>query len=141
MTELASKLDTWVDQEKMVYEAIRLCQAVKNGSRRAAAQDVRSRIREMQQSKDEMIRVFDLVKQLSVFMAVPFVSSYLTMYAAIFSKLGNLCDKIAGYALRIAEETEAVLGQNGSMMNTIRNKNSLLNRSWEMKYEMDSRKN
>ena len=102
MTELASKLDTWVDQEKMVYGAIGLCQSVQKESKRAAADDVRSRILEMQQAKDEMVQVFDLVKQLSVFMGVPFVSSYITMYAAIFSKLGNLCDKIADYALRIA---------------------------------------
>ena len=106
MTELASKLDTWVDQEKMLYGAIRLCQSVQKESKRTTAQDVRSRIREMQQAKDEMVQVFELVKQLSVFMGVPFVSSYIIMYAAIFSKLGNLCDKIAGYALRIAEETE-----------------------------------
>ena len=141
MTELASKLDTWVDQGKMVYGAIRLCQSVQKESSRAAAEDVRSRIREMQQAKDEMVRVFELVKQLAVFMAVPFVSSYITMYAAIFSQLGNLCDKIAGYAQGIVEETENALGQNGWMMNAIRNKNSLLNRNWEMKYEMDSRKN
>ena len=141
MTELASKLDTWVDQEKMVYEAIRLCQSVQKESKRTSAQDVRSRIREIQQAKDEMVQVFELVKQLSVFMGVPFVSSYITMYAAIFAQLGNLCEKIAGYALRIAKETEAVLGQNGSMMNAIRNKNSLLNGNWKMKYEMNSRKN
>jgi len=141
MTELADKLNSWTLKGKMVYQAIGLCQSVRNESRRTAAPDVRSRIREMQQAKDEMVRVFELVKQISVFMAVPFVSNYITMHAAIFSKLGNLCDKIANYALRIAEETEAVLGQNGSMMNPIRNKNSLLNRNWEMKYEMDSRKN
>ena len=141
LTELASKLNAWTNKGKMVYDAVKLCQSVQQEKKRTAAQDVRERIREMQQSKDEMVRVFILVKHLSVLMGVPFVSNYITMYAAIFSKLGNLCDKIAGYALRIAEETEAVLGQNGSMMNTIRNKNSLLNRSWEMKYEMDSRKN
>ena len=110
MTELASKLDTWVDQGKMVYGAIRLCQSVQNESRRTAAQDVRSRIREMQQAKDEMVRVFDQVKQISVFMAVPFISTHITMYAAIFVQLGNLCDKIADYALRIAEEAEKSFG-------------------------------
>jgi len=141
LTAVASKLNAWTNKGKMVYDAVKLCQSVQQEKKRTAAQDIRGRIREMQQSKDEMVRVFTLVRQLSIFMGVPFVSSYITMYAAIFSKLGNLCDKIAGYALRIAEETEAVLGQNGSMMNTIRNKNSLLNRSWEMKYEMDSRKN
>ena len=106
LTDLAGKLDSWVDQGKLVYGAIRLCQSVQKESKRTSAQDVRSRILEMQQAKDEMVQVFDLVKQLSVFMGVPFVSSYITMYAAIFSKLGNLCDKIAGYAQRIAEETE-----------------------------------
>jgi len=90
----------------MVYGAIRLCQSVQKESRRTAAQDVRSRIREMQQAKDEMVRVFDQVKQISVFMAVPFISTHITMYAAIFVQLGNLCDKIANYALRIADETE-----------------------------------
>ena len=105
-----------------------------------AAQDVRSRILEMQQAKDEMVQVFDLVKQLSVFMGVPFVSSYITMYAAIFSKLGDLCDKIAGYAQRIAEETEAVLGQNGSVMNAINNPNSVfsLSKSWAAKEKMQT---
>ena len=135
LTELASKLDTWVDQGKMVYGAIRLCQSVQNESRRTAAQDVRSRIREMQQAKDEMVRVFDQVKQISVFMAVPFISTHITMYAAIFVQLGNLCDKIANYALRIAEETEAVLGQNGSMMNALNNPHSVLflSKSWAAK--------
>ena len=141
LTDLADKLNSWTLKGKMVYDAIRLCQSVQKESKRTAAQDVRSRIREMQQAKDEMVQVFALVKQLSVLMAVPFVSNYITMYAAIFSQLGNLCDKIAGYALKIADETEAVLGQNGSMMNAIRNKNSLLNGNWKMKYEMDSRKN
>ena len=138
LTELASKLDTWVDQGKMVYGAIRLCQSVQNESRRTAAQDVRSRIREMQQAKDEMVQVFDLVKQLSVFMGVPFVSSYITMYAAIFVQLGNLCDKIAGYALKIAAETEAVLGQNGLMMNALNNPHSVLflSKSWAAKEKL-----
>ena len=108
----------------MVYGAIRLCQSVQNESRRTAAQDVRSRIREMQQAKDEMVRVFDQVKQISVFMAVPFISTHITMYAAIFVQLGNLCDKIADYALKIAAETEAVLGQSGLMNNMLQNKNS-----------------
>ena len=140
MTELASKLETWVDQEKMVYDAIRLCQSVRKESKRTAAQDVRSRIREMQQAKDEMVQVFALVKQLSVLMAVPFVSTHITMYAAIFSQLGNLCDKIAGYALRIAEEAEAVLGQNGSVMNAINNPNSVfsLSKSWAAKEKMQT---
>ncbi len=106
LTELASKLNAWTNKGKMVYDAVKLCQSVQKEKKRTAAQDIRGRIREMQQSKDEMVRVFTLVRQLSIFMGVPFVSSYITMYAAIFSKLGNLCDKIAGYALRIAEETE-----------------------------------
>ena len=130
--EKTGKLDSWVDQGKMVYQAIRLCQSVQKESKLTAAQDVRSRIREMQQAKDEMVQVFELVKQLSVFMAVPFVSNYITMHAAIFVKLGNLCDKIAGYALKIAEETEAVLGQNGLMMNSLNNPHSVLSlsKSW-----------
>ena len=140
MTELAGKLDSWVDQGKMVYQAIGLCQSVRNESRRTAAQDVRSRIREMQQAKDEMVQVFDLVKQLSVLMAVPFVSTHITMYAAIFVQLGNLCDKIANYALRIAEETEAVLGQNGLMMNALNNPHSVLflSKSWAAKEKMQT---
>ena len=132
LTELASKLDTWVDQGKMVYGAIRLCQSVRKESRRTAAQDVRSRIREMQQAKDEMVRVFDQVKQISVFMAVPFISTHITMYAAIFVQLGNLCDKIADYALKIAAETEAVLGQSGLMNNMLQNKNSWWNQTSEI---------
>ena len=59
----------------------------------------------------------------------------------MFVQLGNLCDKIADYSLKIVDETENALGQNGLMMNAIRNKNSLLNGNWKMKYEMDSRKN
>ena len=110
LTAVASKLNAWTNKGKMVYDAVKLCQSVQKESRRTAPQDVRSRIREMQQSKDEMVRVFTLVRQLSIFMGVPFVSSYITMYAAIFSKLGNLCDKIAGYALKIAEEAEKSFG-------------------------------
>ena len=132
MTELASKLDTWVDQGKMVYEAIRLCQAVRKESKRTAAQDVRSRIREMQQSKDDMIRVFTLVKQLSGFIAVPFISTHITMYAAIFVQLGNLCDKVADYALEIAEETENALGPKSGLAHAIRNKTSWLNATMEI---------
>ena len=139
LTELAGKLDSWVDQGKIVYGAIRLCQSVQKESKRTSAQDVRSRIREMQQAKDEMVQVFELVKQLSVFMGVPFVSSYITMYAAIFSKLGNLCDKIANYALRIAEETEAVLGQNGLINNMLQNKNSWWNQTSEISAQSKKR--
>ena len=139
LTELAGKLDTWVDQGKMIYGAIRLCQSVQKESKRAAAEDVRSRIREMQQAKDEMVQVFDQVKQISVFMAVPFVSTHITMYAAIFVKLGNLCDKIADYALRIAEETEAVLGQNGSINNMLQNKNSWWNHTSEISVQSKKR--
>ena len=139
LTELAGKLDSWVDQGKIVYGAIRLCQSVQKESKRTSAQDVRSRIREMQQAKDEMVQVFELVKQLSVFMGVPFVSSYITMYAAIFSQLGNLCDKIANYALRIAEETEAVLGQNGLINNMLQNKNSWWNQTSEISAQSKKR--
>ena len=132
LTELAGKLDSWVDQGKMVYQAIELCQSVRNESIRTAAQDVRSRIREMQQAKDEMVQVFDLVKQLSVFMGVPFVSSYITMYAAIFVQLGNLCDKIAGYALKITEEAEKSFGGFQSALN---DPNSII--SHNMKYYLE----
>ena len=89
---------------------MKLCQSVQKESKRTAAQDIRERILEMQHSKDEMVRIFILVKHLSVLMGVPFVSNYITMYAAIFAKLGNLCDKIAGYALKIAEEAEKSFG-------------------------------
>ena len=116
----------------MVYGAIRLCQSVQNESRRTAAQDVRSRIREMQQAKDEMVRVFDQVKQISVFMAVPFISTHITMYAAIFVQLGNLCDKVADYALEIAEETENALGPKSGLAHAIRNKTSWLNATMEI---------
>ena len=127
LTDLAGKLDSWADQGKMVYGAIRLCQSVQKESSRAAAEDVRSRIREMQQAKDEMVRVFELVKQLAVFMSIPFVSSYITMYAAIFSQLGNLCDKIAGYAQRIVEETENALGPKSGWMRSLNESNSAIN--------------
>ena len=134
--EKTGKLDSWVDQGKMVYQAIRLCQSVQKESKRTAAQDVRSRIREMQQAKDEMVQVFEQVKQLSVFMSVPFVSNYITMYAAIFSKLGNLCDKIADYALRIAEETEKSFGGFQSALN---DSNSIISHNMKTKLE-DRRK-
>ena len=110
LTELANKLNFWVNKGKIVYEAVKLCQSVQKESKRTAAQDIRERILEMQHSKDEMVRIFILVKHLSVLMGVPFVSNYITMYAAIFAKLGNLCDKIAGYALKIAEEAEKSFG-------------------------------
>ena len=132
MTELADKLNSWTLKGKMVYQAIGLCQSVRNESRRTAAPDVRSRIREMQQAKDEMVRVFELVKQISVFMAVPFVSNYITMHAAIFSKLGNLCDKIADYALRIAEETEKSFG---GFQRALNDPNSII--SHNMKYYLE----
>ena len=132
MTELADKLNSWTLKGKMVYQAIRLCQSVQKESKRTAAQDVRSRIREMQQAKDEMVQVFELVKQLSVFMSVPFVSNYITMYAAIFSKLGNLCDKIANYALRITEETEKSFGGFQRALNA---PNSII--SHNMKYYLE----
>ena len=139
LTELARKLNAWTNKGKMVYDAVKLCQSVQKESRRTAAQDIRGRIREMQQSKDEMVRVFTLVRQLSIFMGVPFVSSYIAMYAAIFSKLGNLCDKIAGYALRIAEETEAVLGQNGLINNMLQNRNSWWNQTSEISAQSKKR--
>ena len=141
LTDLTDKLNSWTLKGKMLYGAIRLCQSVQKESSRAAAEDVRSRIREMQQAKDEMVRVFELVKQLAVFMAVPFVSSYITMYAAIFSQLGNLCDKIVGYAQRIVEETENALGQKSGWSQVFNNPNSAFNkrRVWEAEDKMKSR--
>ena len=136
LTELANKLNVWTDKGKIVYDAIRLCQSVQNQSRRSAPQDIRERIREMQQSKNDMIRVFALVRQLASFMAVPFVSSYITMYAAIFVKLGNLCDKIADYALKIAKETEEAFEEFRSAFNS---HNSILSQT--MKYYLDERRN
>ena len=138
LTDLADKLNSWTLKGKMVYDAIRLCQSVQKESKRTAAQDVRSRIREMQQAKDEMVQVFALVKQLSVLMAVPFVSNYITMYAAIFSQLGNLCDKIANYALRIAEETENALGPKSGWSQVFRDKNSLRNLTVEELYKLNN---
>jgi len=141
LTHLVDQMQKWHDMGKIVFDGLELCRSVQNGKRRNAAEDVRSRIKEMKQAKDDMVKVFKLVRQLSAFMGFSFITEYISLYANIFIRLGNLCDKVANYAMRIVEETEAVLGQNGSMMNTIRNKNSLLNRNWEMKYEMDSWKN
>ena len=71
-------------------------------------------------------------------MSVPFVSNYITMYAAIFSKLGNLCDKIAGYALRIVEETENALGPKSGWSQVFRDKNSLRNLTVEELYKLNN---
>jgi len=40
MTELANKLNSWVNKGKMVYEAVKLCQSVQKESKRTAAQFV-----------------------------------------------------------------------------------------------------
>ena len=77
--------------------------------------------------------------QLAVFMAVPFVSDYISMNACIFVELGNLCDKIADYAMMIAEETEKALGSKSGWVNAIRNKNSWLNATAEISAQ-DKRK-
>ena len=58
---------------------------------------------------------------------------------ACIIQLGNLCDKIAGYALKIAEETEAVLGQNGLINNMLQNKNSWWNQTSEISAQSKKR--
>ena len=86
-----------------------------------------------------MVRVFNLVRQLSVFIGIPFITEYISVYANIFVELGNLCDKVANYALRIVEETEAVLGQNGSFNNMLQNKNSWWNLTSEISAQSKKR--
>ena len=99
-------IQIWRTQGKLVYDALELCRTVQDQKKRKAAQDVQARIEEMKHAKDEMVRVFNLARQLAVFMAVPFVSDYISMNACIFVELGNLCDKIADYAMQIVKETE-----------------------------------
>ena len=86
----------------------------------------------MKLAKDDMVRVFNLVRQLSVFIGVPFITEYISVYANIFVELGNLCDKVADYAMRIVEETENALGQKSDWMNAISNKTSWLNATMEI---------
>ena len=141
LTYLADHIRIWRAKGKIVFDALELCRSVRNEQRRTAAQDVRSRIAEMKHAKDDMVRVFNLVRQLSVFIGIPFITEYISVYANIFVELGNLCDKVANYALRIVEETENALGPNSGWSQVFNNPNSAFNkrRAWEAEDKMKSR--
>ena len=132
LTHLVDQMQKWHDMGKIVFDGLELCRSVQNGKRRNAAEDVRSRIKEMKQAKDDMVKVFNLVRQLSAFMGFSFITEYISLYANIFIRLGNLCDKVADYALRIVEETENALGPKSGWMNAISNKTSWLNATMEI---------
>ena len=141
LTHLIDQMQKWHDMGKIVFDGLELCRAVQNEKRRNAAEDVRSRIQEMKQAKDDMVKVFNLVKQFSAFMGISFITKYISLYANIFVELGNLCDKVASYALRIVEETENALGPKSGWPQVFNNPNSAFNkrRAWEAKEKMKSR--
>ena len=126
---------------KIVFDGLELCRSVQNGKRRNAAEDVRSRIKEMKQAKDDMVKVFKLVRQLSAFMGFSFITEYISLYANIFIRLGNLCDKVADYALRIVKETENALGPKSGWSQVFNDPDSVFNKRkvWEAKDKMKSR--
>ena len=61
--------------------------------------------------------------------------------ASIFTELGKLCDKVAVYSLKIAEEAERTLGTNGGLMSALKNKNSWLNQTLEIQSESKANRN
>ena len=138
LTHLIDQMQKWHDMGKIVFDGLELCQSVQNEQKRNAAEDVRSRIQEMKQAKDDMVKVFNLVKQLSVIISVPFITKYISLYANIFVELGNLCDKVASYALRIVEETENALGPKSGWPQVFRDKNSLRNLTIEELYKLNN---
>jgi|GEM_PF-5286649 len=138
LTHLVDQMQKWHDKGKIVFTALELCRSVQNETRRTAAQDVQTRIEEMKHAKDEMIRIFNLVRQLAVFIGVPFIREYISLYANIFVKLGNLCDKVADYAMRIVEETENALGPKSGWSQVFRDKNSLRNLTFEELYKLNN---
>ena len=141
LTYLVNHIQIWRTQGKLVYDALELCRSVQDQKNRKAAQDVQARIEEMKHAKDEMVRVFNLTRQLAVFMAVPFVSDYISMNACIFVELGNLCDKIADYAMRIVKETENALGPKSGWVQVFNEPDSVFNKSkaWAAEEKMKSR--
>jgi hypothetical protein len=141
LTYLVDHIRIWRAKGKIVFDALELCQSVQNEQRRTAAEDVRSRIAEMKLAKDDMVRVFNLVRQLSVFIGVPFITEYISVYANIFVELGNLCDKVADYAMRIVEETENALGSKSGWSQVFNNPNSAFNKNkvWAAEDKMKSR--
>ena len=132
LTHLVDQMQKWHDMGKIVFEGLELCRSVQNEQRRNAAEDVRSRIKEMKQAKDDMVKVFNLVRQLSAFMGFSFITEYISLYANIFIRLGNLCDKVADYALRIVEETENALGSKSGWSQVFNNPNSVYRKTKEM---------
>ena len=92
----------------------------------------------MKLAKDDMVRVFNLVRQLSVFIGIPFITEYISVYANIFVELGNLCDKVANYALRIVEETENALGPKSGWSQVFNNKHSLRNLTFEELFKLNN---
>ena len=135
LTHLVDQMQKWHDMGKIVFDGLELCRSVQNEKRRNAAEDVRSRIQEMKQAKDDMVKVFNLVRQLSVFIGISFITEYISLYANIFVKLGNLCDKVADYAMRIVEETENALGSKSGWPQVFNNPNSVYRKTKEMETE------
>ena len=141
LTHLVDLINTWTFKSRTIYTALMLCRSVRNETRRTGANDVRARIEEMRRGKDQMVQVFDLVKQLANTLNVPFVSQYVSMNVSIFTELGKLCDKVAVYSLKIAGEAERTLGTNGGLMSALKNKNSWLNQTLEIQSESKANRN
>lgn len=140
MTFLANRINSWILKGQTLYSVLQLCQSAGTQNKRAEAQTIRERIEDMRQSKNEMVRVFNTAKQLAVIIAVPFISDYLSMNVSIFTELSALCDKVADYSLKIAEEAEKTLGTNGELMNSLRNKNSWLSQTMKIQAESKAHK-
>ena len=56
----------------------------------------------------------------------------------MFVQLGNLCDKIADYSLKIVDETENALGPKSGWSQVFRDKNSLRNLTIEELYKLNN---
>ena len=54
LTHLVDQMQKWHDMGKIVFDGLELCRSVQNEQRRNVAEDVRSRIQEMKQAKDDM---------------------------------------------------------------------------------------
>ncbi|OQA87870.1 MAG: hypothetical protein BWY31_00524 [Lentisphaerae bacterium ADurb.Bin242] len=128
---IESAVDVW----ELIHSA-RDSATIENQTR-----NVKDSIREMREAKEKMNKVLKITRELSGASKIPLVGATIDCLIEIFEKTDGICDKSAGYAMRLVDETEKVLGTRGEAINMF-NKNTAKSMLDEeiFKMELEKRK-
>ena len=125
----ALKIRTWRYKIELTAKMYELYKKGRDQSRRENFQNAISQINDMQQAKENMRLVMNLMNNLIQSSRLPFVSEFINLYTTLFDELCRFCDKIADYAKKLEREAEKVLGVRGMWNQALRNPNAAGSRS------------